>query len=654
MLKSIKLGLILSLLIFCNQARLEAQSTSEYYQSAEGLTGEELKAELHRIIRNHTTFTYSEVREIIRDIDEDPNNPDNIILFYSNRSIDKQLIGSGADDWNREHVWAKSKGFPNESDTAYRDVHHLRPADASVNSDKSNKDFDYVDHIEANVQGEAPDTYTNSDAWEPRDEVKGDVARMMFYMDVRYNSSTFDLAVVDYYTESGKPEHGKFSALLEWHVLDPVSQEEIDRNERIFADYQGNRNPFVDHPEWVGEIFGEVSAFISISTVGFGSDFGNVAVGAESGTSSYVVSGTSLSTDISIVAPDGFQISTDNSTFVSQLTLTQLSGTVEDQTIYVRFSPTEEREYSGAIAHTSDGALLKEVMVSGIGGEASISTIAEAKQMNDENVTVKAIVTTPDYGFSNGQYFIQDNTGGINIFHDDNFGLVSPGDSVLIRGTVGSFASQQQIAVISVEVINSSNPLPDPVSISVSDLSVTSDFQGSYVALNNVALLDASQWPTLAIDDGSGVNVDASSNGTDFIIRIDRGESFYDGSTPPDGLFTIKGTLARFNDDVQIFPWFEGDVSLQDDGGNTVTSSADAIQKDASVYPNPTGGGITIESSGVVHQVRVTTMDGKLVKSFEYEADNYYDLGDLMDGIYILSIDKEKSTVNRKVIIDHQ
>ncbi len=230
-----------------------------YYSGLEDLSGEALKNALHFKIRNHTRFPYTasttDVWDILKDTDEDPANPNNIILIYTGRSQDKstQDTGSNGNDvWNREHIWPKSHGFPNETDTAYTDVHHLRPADKTVNSTRNNKDFD----MGGTADVEAPDTFTDADSWEPRDEVKGDVARMIFYMATRYEG-TYDLEIVDYTNTASIPVLGKLSVLYEWHHNDPVDDWERSRNQKIYESYQGNRNPFIDHPEYVSLIWGE-------------------------------------------------------------------------------------------------------------------------------------------------------------------------------------------------------------------------------------------------------------------------------------------------------------------------------------------------------------------------------------------------------------
>ena len=222
------------------------------------LSASEIKIKItNAISQNHKNLSYSEVWSALTQTDEDPNNTANVVLLYSGISLPKMSNGSGSqstnqDNWNREHVWPKSHGFSASSLEAYTDIHHLRPTDISVNSSRGNLDFDNSD----SPLSEAPANRVDSDSFEPRDAVKGDVARMVFYMDTRYEGSdaTPDLRVVDRLTSVGDSEIGRLCRLIEWHTADPVDATEQNRHNRIY-EYQGNRNPFVDHPEWVDLLF---------------------------------------------------------------------------------------------------------------------------------------------------------------------------------------------------------------------------------------------------------------------------------------------------------------------------------------------------------------------------------------------------------------
>ena len=247
-----------------------------YYDQANNLSSDELKEALHQIISNHVIFPYTsnstDTWDILQESDQDPNENNNMILVYTGRSQEKGYRdGSGnysqyengngtqSNSWNREHIWPKSHGFPDEDDNAYTDVHNLKPCDRSVNSSRGTKDFDFG----GNQHSEASDCLTDSDSWEPPDYVKGDIARILFYMVVRYDpgvdheNNTFDLELVDYTTPNNtEPILGKLSSLLDWHLSDPVDDFEINRNEIIFG-FQENRNPFIDHPNLVNYLWGD-------------------------------------------------------------------------------------------------------------------------------------------------------------------------------------------------------------------------------------------------------------------------------------------------------------------------------------------------------------------------------------------------------------
>ncbi|MGW7360131.1 endonuclease I family protein [Streptomyces sp. NPDC054802] len=233
--------------------RYAATLDDTYYQGALGKTGPALKDALHTIISDQSKLSYSQVWDALRNTDEDPNNSSNVILIYAGRSQSKTSNGGDIGDWNREHVWAKSHGDFGTSTGPGTDIHHLRPSDVRVNSIRGNKDFDNGGSA---VSG-APGNYTDSDSFEPRDAVKGDVARMILYMAVRYegNDGWADLEPNDRVSNGSQPYIGRLSVLKQWNQEDPPDAFEQRRNQVIHDRYQHNRNPFIDHPEWVEAIW---------------------------------------------------------------------------------------------------------------------------------------------------------------------------------------------------------------------------------------------------------------------------------------------------------------------------------------------------------------------------------------------------------------
>ncbi|MER7822263.1 endonuclease [Streptomyces sp. NPDC096097] len=230
-----------------------ADPYADYYANAQGKTGAALKAALHDIIKTQSKVTYDGVWNALKVTDQDPANSANVILLYSGRSQSKATNGGGVNDWNREHVWAKSHGDFGTATGPGTDLHHLRPEDVTVNSTRGNKDFDKG----GSPVSEAPGSLTDADSFEPRDAVKGDVARMLLYMAVRYEGEDgfANLELNDKVNNGSAPAMGRISLLKQWSQMDPPDAFEQRRNQVIFDQYQHNRNPFIDHPEWVASIW---------------------------------------------------------------------------------------------------------------------------------------------------------------------------------------------------------------------------------------------------------------------------------------------------------------------------------------------------------------------------------------------------------------
>ncbi|UZH54025.1 endonuclease [Salinimicrobium tongyeongense] len=199
------------------------------------LSAEELYDELAvlTIEKHKNILGYTDRHDYLYDADEDPSNPANVILLYSgeSRSKDEYQSSGNPNDvqtFNTEHVYPKSLL---EGD-AIADLHILRVADIAINESRLN--FPYVD-------GDGQYKLVNGTAFYPGDEWRGDVARMIMYMNLRYNEP-FD-------------EVGGLALFLEWNAEDPVSNFEIQRNEVIYG-AQGNRNPFIDNPHLATSLWG--------------------------------------------------------------------------------------------------------------------------------------------------------------------------------------------------------------------------------------------------------------------------------------------------------------------------------------------------------------------------------------------------------------
>ncbi len=229
-------------------------------------SGTALKSALAtKIINTHTNFlSYTPgVWEASRVTDLDPTNSNNVLLIYgwengtdgdvtNDRSRDKFANGGNVGDWNREHVYAKSLGVPSLDDgppsDAGEDAHHLRSSDVQRNGSRGNLLFKTGSGNSGNVGG----------GWYPGDEWKGDVARMMMYMYLRYGNQCLPKNVgIGNIVAS---DANMIDLFLQWNAEDPVSQYEDNRNtyhnntSNTYA--QGNRNPFIDNPYLATVIWG--------------------------------------------------------------------------------------------------------------------------------------------------------------------------------------------------------------------------------------------------------------------------------------------------------------------------------------------------------------------------------------------------------------
>lgn len=233
-----------------------------YYSTLEGLSGTNLKQAIQNIIANPNVVrahNYGDIYDILKVADQNPENNNQVWLIYteSPRSkIDYQTGNSIVGKWNREHIYCQSRGGftdgtsstadgilvwqstgPDDILAGHADAHHLRAVDGQENSSRNNRNY--------GVDYNGP-TGSTTHAW------KGDVARALFYMAVRYNG----LNVVNGNpTENILGQIGDLTTLLSWNQLDPSDDFEMNRNNYVYT-WQLNRNPFIDHPNLADYIWG--------------------------------------------------------------------------------------------------------------------------------------------------------------------------------------------------------------------------------------------------------------------------------------------------------------------------------------------------------------------------------------------------------------
>lgn len=295
----------------------QVEPPAGYYDHATGLAGTALRDALYAAISPHTRLSYGGagedgIRAVLERAQEHPTDALRVLDVYRNMAW---LKVEERAEWDREHAWPSSYGFPDEGvcNFAYNDAHHLFAADDGYNSSRGNKYFDDCtdDCTPKTVEPDAPGQPTpqpnlaDADSWEVWPRRRGDIARAILYMDVRYEGGVEaggeseppecastpqpQLIVTDdptlIVTTGGESEDaarvgatvgitatsedaarigatmgitaymGIKSTLLRWHLEDPVDDWERRRNEVVWAS-QHNRNPFIDHPHFACFLYG--------------------------------------------------------------------------------------------------------------------------------------------------------------------------------------------------------------------------------------------------------------------------------------------------------------------------------------------------------------------------------------------------------------
>ncbi len=259
----------LTLFILLLSFSVFAQIPNGYYDNAEGYEGYALKSKLNAIITNgHNAQSYGDLYDGYENTDTDHyyENDGTVLDMYSENP-------AGSDPYNYNHGSNQCGSYSNEGDCYNRehivpqsifgsaapmksDIHHVVPSDGKVNGQRSNLPFgetDSPDWTSQNGSKRGSCSYPgySGTVFEPIDEFKGDIARILFYFATRYETQIDSWSHAMFNgTEDQVFSDWFLSLILSWHKQDPVSQREIDRNNAAY-NFQGNRNPFIDHPEWV-------------------------------------------------------------------------------------------------------------------------------------------------------------------------------------------------------------------------------------------------------------------------------------------------------------------------------------------------------------------------------------------------------------------
>ncbi len=266
-----------------------ADAATDYYSGITATGGEQLLGQLHDLIVTTRTkySSYDECRD--KGSTTDPGSKSGTVMeFYTHQDIDKTKwdVNGG---WNREHVWPKADSnglWKNNTVGGGADLHHIRPAEKDLNAKRGNLKYGEVTNGSPVYQygTEYIGGYSSGGTFQPQDNVKGDIARILMYVYTHYNTYTNSIFGGYATTNGSKGEASYFGTLnythilsasnenaakkllLQWNESDPVDEIETKRNDAVYG-IQKNRNPFIDHPEYAEAIWGDGSSVTPTPTL---------------------------------------------------------------------------------------------------------------------------------------------------------------------------------------------------------------------------------------------------------------------------------------------------------------------------------------------------------------------------------------------------
>lgn len=608
-----------------------AQIPSGYYDDAEGLSGYVLKTALSTIITNgHNPQSYGDLWDgyYSSDVDEFYENDGSILDIYSenpdgqdpfNFTLGSEQCGNyqgEGDCYNREHLFPKS--WFNDQAPMQTDIHHVYPTDGYVNGVRSNFPFGEVgsaNYTSQNGTKRGNNVYNFDGAYtgtvfEPIDEFKGDVARVWLYMATRYesqisnwdnNTDQSDIALNG--TSDQVFEDWMIAMLLDWHYADPVSAKEINRNNEAYF-FQGNRNPYIDHPEYVSSIWGEPDTENPTAPTNLTAD--NI-------TDASVILAWNAATDN--VAVVSYQILQDNAIVATTPnTNYQVTG----------LSPETTYNFSIVALDAQNNPSVESNVVSITTLEAPELIFEE--DFNDcELVQFTAVSELSDLDWQCTPEFGQDDTGAYQMNSYSNNSQIPSIDWLITTDAIDfDVYNEEVLSFYSVATFGNSEL----------QLLYSTDYDGSNTPSSSTWL----QVPNITIPlHPTGGNNEVVFNFDDIDVSAISGEVYfafkYDTSN---GESATRWTVDNFK--------LEGSESL---------SVEESKNLKLSIYPNPAQSRLVISIPDVEEfSYAIYDLNGRLLKQNNQQHQNEISVGTLAQGLYLLQVSVNGKTATKKLMID--
>jgi endonuclease I len=595
------------------------QIPNGYYNSATG-SGYTLKTQLYNIIKGHTDNGYSGLYTTYQtsDIDNFYENDGTILDMYSEKpsgadpynytSGSTQRCGSYStegDCYNREHIIPQS--VFNSATPMVSDAHFITPTDGKVNGQRSNYPHGTVSSatwtsLNGGKLGSSSVAGYSGTVFEPINEFKGDIARMYFYFATRYENTVSNYSYAMFDGSSNKVFTTAFlNMLLAWNAQDPVNAREIARNNAIYA-RQNNRNPYIDHPEYVQAIWG------STATSDTQAPTAPTNLVAATTTTSITLN-WSASTDN--VAVSGYNVYMNNTLKTTVTTLTTTISGLTASTAYSFYVNAKD-----AAGNTSASSNTISATTNSSGSTATELLFSEYIEGSSNNKALE-IANMTGAAINLSAYSIKKQTNGAGAW---STGL----------NLAGTLNSGSKFTVVNSAIALSCYPTSS-ANISTTATEMTFNGNDAVGLFKNEVLIDI-----IGTFNGGTANFAAD-------VTLRRKST----TSAPSTTFNLSAQWDSFTTDTCTNL---GSRLSTKEVKTEITANSDAI----SVYPNPSNGDFTIyyNNSNKPYAIEIFSLVGQSIFEKENINQTSVPISNLPKGIYLIKITDNSKSINKKIIIN--
>lgn len=597
-----------------------AQIPSGYYNTATG-TSYTLKTQLYNIIKGHTDNGYAGLYTTYQtsDVDNFYENDGTVLDMYSENpsGTDPYNYSTGStqrcgnysvegDCYNREHIIPQS--VFNEQSPMVADAHFITPTDGKVNGMRSNyphgtvASATYTSQNGSKLGSSSVSGYSGT-VFEPINAFKGDIARMYFYFATRYENTVAGYSYAMFNGTSNQVFTTAFlNMLLAWHTQDPVSAREIARNNAVYA-RQGNRNPYIDHPEYVNQIWGGTPSGDTQAPTA------PTSLASTSKTATSITLSWTASTDN--VAVTGYDIYANS---VLKTTVSGTTATITGLTASTAYSIYAKAKDAAGNTSASSNTISVTTNSSGT-GTATDLLFSEYIEGSGNNKALE-IANNTGSSVSLSSYTIKKQTNGAGSW---STGLA----------LTGTLATGSKFVIVN-SSMSSACFSTSAANISTTATELTFNGNDAVGLFKNGVLID----------------IIGTFNGGTANFAVDVTLRRKSTVTSPSTTFNLSAQWDSFSQD-----------TCNNLGSKKVPQAEEEIvelSNEIVVFPNPSNGlfNVILDNSNSSYSVEILSFSGQKVYEKQNTTDPVISINHLSSGIYVLKIEKDSKMIIKKIVIN--